>query len=439
VDRRIEDAHLAYLAHDARTGGFDLKHQWQDKTYFVNAKAVLSDVHGDRQAITRLQRNAVHRYQRPDADYLGVDTTDSRLSGHGGSLEVGRAGNGRWRYGTSFAWHSPGLELNDAGFLRVADALRQESSVEYVVNDPSRHFRSWSLQAEQGNAWSFGGERTETVASLGLSTQLSNLWRVNLSSARQWSALDTRLLRGGPALQVPGSSEASLTVRTDTRPPLRFSLTGSTARADGGQTRELRLTPDVTWRVSPALNMSASLRYSAAHDDLQYVAAPSFQGRARPVLGRVAQQTAQLTYRLSYSPRPDISVQYYGQPFLSSGRFTDLKVVTEPRAQRYDDRFHTFADAALDPVTRTYALDETGDGQADYTVADPDFTFREFRSNLVFRWEYRAGSNLYVVWSQSRSGFGEDGRFRFGENFRELFEVHPYNVLAIKLSHWLSL
>jgi hypothetical protein len=153
----------------------------------------------------------------------------------------------------------------------------------------------------------------------------------------------------------------------------------------------------------------------------------------------VDQQTAQLTYRLSYSPRPNIAIQYYGQPFVSSGEFTGLKVVTAPRAHRYADRFHTFTLPVRDVQARTYELDENDDGVPDYTVRDPDFNFRQFRSNLVLRWEYRPGSNLYLVWSQLRSGNGENGQFNFNDDFRQLFEIHPYNVLAIKLSHWLSL
>jgi len=439
VDRRIDDAHLEYLARDARTAGIDLLHQWQNKTYFVDLKAFLSDVRGDPEAITRLQRNAVHRYQRPDAEYLGVDSIRSRLSGTGGSLEIGRAGNGRWRYAGSFAWNSPGLELNDAGYLRMADALQQSSSLQYVVNQPTRYFRSYSLQLQQGNAWSFGGERTDTYAGLELAAQLTSYWRVNLSSSREWAALDTRLLRGGPALKVPGLSYALVRVRADSRQSLQFGLTGSAGRTDGGQTREQSVTPDITWRVSPALNLSGSLSYTSSHDDLQYVATPSFDGHECFVLGRVAQKTARFTYRVSYSPHPDISVQYYAQPFVSSGRYTHLKVVTNPRAERYADRFYTFSNPVLDPETGTYGLDETGDGRADYTIRNPDFTFREFRSNLVFRWEYRPGSNLYLVWSQSRSGNGDDGIFSFGDDYRRLFDIRPYNVLAIKLSHWLSL
>ncbi len=382
---------------------------------------------------------SVHGYQRPDADYLGVDSTRTQLSGHGGSARIGRAGNGRWRYAANFNWRSPGLELNDAGYLRVADAIQQGLSVDYIVNDPTRHFRNYSIHLGPGSAWSVGGERTDTYANFDLGAQLTNYWRVNLSSSREWSALDTRLLRGGPALKTPGLWYGFARVRTDSRRALQLGIAGSSSRSDGGRTSDRRLTPDFAWRVNPALNLSASLLYASSHDDLQYIDAPSFSGGSRPVLGRVAQKTAQLTARVSYSPRPDISVQYYGQPFVSSGRYSDLKVVTDPRADRYDDRFHAFSGAVLDPQTDRYRLDETGDGVADYTVRNPDFTFREFRSNLVFRWEYRAGSNLYLVWSQSRAGYGEDGVFSFGHDFRRLYDIRPHNVLAIKLSHWFTL
>lgn len=32
-----------------------------------------------------------------------------------------------------------------------------------------------------------------------------------------------------------------------------------------------------------------------------------------------------------------------------------------------------------------------------------DFNVKEFLSNLVMRWEYRPGSTVYLVWSQTRS------------------------------------
>ncbi|MBW3655121.1 MAG: hypothetical protein KY444_03385, partial [Gemmatimonadetes bacterium] len=68
-----------------------------------------------------------------------------------------------------------------------------------------------------------------------------------------------------------------------------------------------------------------------------------------------------------------------------------------------------------------------------------------FRSNAVLRWEYRPGSTLFVVWSQGRENFVNDGSFDFSRDFGRLFgadddvPVPATNVLMIKLNYWLNL
>ena len=52
------------------------------------------------------------------------------------------------------------------------------------------------------------------------------------------------------------------------------------------------------------------------------------------------------------------------------------------------------------PEVNAYRVNEGG---ATYAFGNPDFDFREFRSNLVARWEFKPGSSLYVVWSQDRT------------------------------------
>lgn len=78
-------------------------------------------------------------------------------------------------------------------------------------------------------------------------------------------------------------------------------------------------------------------------------------------------------------------------------------------------------------------------GAADYAFANPDFNFREFRSNLVLRWEYVPGSALYVVWSQGRTSVLGDGSFDLGRGFDDLFGLHPHNVFLVKFSYCFQL
>jgi hypothetical protein len=51
------------------------------------------------------------------------------------------------------------------------------------------------------------------------------------------------------------------------------------------------------------------------------------------------------------------------------------------------------------------------------------------------------GSTLFLVWTQSRSGFLPlDPSFSVGRDFRrELFDDEAVNVLLVKLNYWLSL
>src|SRR5437660_3055452 len=91
-----------------------------------------------------------------------------------------------------------------------------------------------------------------------------------------------------------------------------------------------------------------------------------------------------------------------------------------------------------------YVVDPDGPSASDaklFTFQDPDFRTRSVKVNAVLRWEYRPGSTLFVVWTQSRSGsWPYDASFDLNRDFqRELFLDRPTNVLLVKFNYWLSL
>ena len=161
------------------------------------------------------------------------------------------------------------------------------------------------------------------------------------------------------------------------------------------------------------------------------------QGNA--VLGTIDQRTAALTFRIDVALRPNLTVQYYGAPFLANGSYREFKRVTVPHAAAYQDRFHVFGPEEIQYADGNYEVDENQDGSVDYEFHDPDFEARDFNSNLVLRWEYQPGSLFYLVWSQARSGFVTDGNLSVGDDMHALFDVHPHNVFLVKLSKWFSL
>jgi len=63
---------------------------------------------------------------------------------------------------------------------------------------------------------------------------------------------------------------------------------------------------------------------------------------------------------------------------------------------------------------------------------------KQFRSNMVLRWEYLPGSTLFLVWSQDRDHVSGQGRFDFQGDVDTLFGVRPRNVFMVKASYWLN-
>jgi hypothetical protein len=408
----------------------------------LQAKGVFSQVTGDPKAILELQTGPVHYFQRPDATYLEVDPTATSLSGHGGLVRFGRSGNSKWRVSDSLRWISPGLELNDIGFLRQADLIRNDFSIGYEDPVPRGVLREWRVFIERQDAWDYGGLGTDATSGLSARTEFQNKWSLGGSLRFAHDPVDTRLLRGGPSMRLSPFVHMSLSGHTDPSRRVRVNAGVHAHRHADGASSRFDLFPGLSLRLSNAFSIFASYNYSHDVDDLQYVDTPETIAGLRYVMGRIDQTTHSLTLRLNVHLTPDLSIQYYGSPVVSSGRYVAFKKATETLAEGYEDRFHLYGpdEITFVPEENAYEVQEAGGGPGSrYSFGNPDFSFREFRSNLVVRWEYRPGSSLYVVWSQGRTSDSDLYDDSLGNSFDALWRSAARNVFLVKLQHWFSL
>jgi hypothetical protein len=438
--RWTEDARLAsLLPTQATTGGIDFTRHFADRAWVLEANGIFSNVRGDRAAITALQGSPVHYYQRPDATHLGVDPNATSLSGHGGMVRFGRSDSSRLRLTDHFHWYSPGLDLNDVGYLRQADLLANQVFVGWSQTAPKGAFRSYSIQLGREDQWDFGG--LETLARTGLEAAgtFKNKWGAQAELSYQ-DVVDTRMLRGGPALRYHDYYEGELTIQSDDSRRVAGHVHGSRSWARDDDSRAWSAGAYLRLRPSNRLSFSGSVSYEQLLDNLQYVdTADRDGGEPRWVLGRIDQDTWNFTFRVNLSITPDLTLQYYGSPFVGTGRYTGFKRATDTLARAYEARFHLYApeEIAYSPEANAYRVTEA-DGGRSYAFRNPDFSFRQFRSNLVARWEYKPGSALYVVWSQGRTSAAPSWEGSLGTNWNELWSAQPDNVLMVKLSYWFS-
>ncbi|MHB8094119.1 MAG: DUF5916 domain-containing protein [Candidatus Aminicenantales bacterium] len=441
VNRSIRDEGLDFLHRSAYTGGVDAVHTWKNKDYFVSLNTVFSLVRGSAEALARTQQSSAHYFQRPDAGHLSFDPGRTSLSGHGGTLAIGKQGGGNLVFSTGATWRSPGLDLNDLGFLRFSDRIMEWVWAGYRINKPFSVFRSVNLNFNQWMCWNFDGVRLYEGGNVNGWLGFKNYWSANFGLNRNGSGLSDGTLRGGPALRYPASWNWWAGLNSDSRKKVTLGIGGSETARENGESNYWNVWSSLSVIPGPGFNFSINPGYSWNHNEMQYVETCSSGGETRWLTGRIDQKTLSLTFRMNLSLAPDLTLQFYGMPFLSTGKYSRFKDVVNPGSRDYDARYELIGEdrLAYEAADDRYSVDENSDGIADYGFDNPDFSFLQFRMNVVARWEFRPGCTAYLVWSQGRTSEFGDGIFEFGKDWSRLFDAHPENVFLIKFSYAFTL
>src|SRR5687767_8556259 len=163
---RQNDAATSFLPNNAFAGGID--YDWRlSPMYNVSGYVATSHIKGSTTAITRLQENNVHSFQRPDADYVDVDYDSTTLRGHGGSVSVGKIAGETLRFSSYAGYKSPGFDTNDLGFMRRADERNQSNWVQWRNFRPGKYVRTPNFNSNQYSRWNFACCRPSSCSHLG--------------------------------------------------------------------------------------------------------------------------------------------------------------------------------------------------------------------------------------------------------------------------------
>lgn len=429
TNRDLTD-NLTFLHRSAYTGGLDFKHQWQNRTWYAGGNLVVSHIDGSTEAITATQRSIRHLFQRVDASHLSVDTSKTTLTGSGGNVQIGRAA-GEWRFETGLTWHSPELELNDIGFQRQADDIRHYAWGGYRTTKPLKNARQYAINYTHLAAYDFSGNLNDVTLNVNGWVNLKNNWWLNGGLTYKPLLYSNYALRGGPRLRLPKEFSYRNGFISDSRTKLRFTGNYMGRWGSDDAYRFHQISGSVTYQPTNALQVSLSPTYSINNDKLQYVATVD----GRYLNAEIEQQTFSLPLRIDYMLTPNMSLQYWGQPFISKGTYSRFKTITNPMASQFDNRFAGFGSDQITLADGTYTVDANTDGIADFTFGEPDFALVQWRSNLVLRWEYTPGSELFLVWSQDLSQFGDVNEGLFDGLRTTIADTKPQHIFLIKATY----
>ena len=428
----------------AYSGGLDFLHFWKNRTWYVRGNFILSRVEGSKEVIANTQRAFEHLFQRTNAPEVSVNENRTSLTGTGGTFRFGKIGGKSGKLGqvikfeTGLTYRSPELELNDVGFMLTANEINHFTWAGLQYPKSFSIFRSARINYNHWSRWDFGGQFLYQAFNTNAHANFKNNWQVGGGVTWNAHVVSNNALRGGSSLRRPASVNNWIYIQSDSRKKVLANLNISNGWGVGQTLRNHDYNLSLRLQPLDALNISLSAGYSDNwRKQDQFVDNVSYIGQTRTIVSEVSQKTMRYTLRLNYNITPDLTLQYYGQPFITRPLYKNFAYVTDPLNQVYDQRFRRFTSSEISFKNDSYSVDENQDGLADYSFGKPDFNFVQFRSNLVARWEYKPGSEVYLVWSQGNTpDVATDLDSPLNSSlFDNVFAQQSRNIFLVKLTY----
>jgi hypothetical protein len=378
--------------------------------------------------------------------------------GSGGGLTIRKLA-GKWLGTADGRWATDRLDLNDAGYLRSPDFVQASLNVmrDHRPTGERRIFNSlqananlnlgWMHAGRSGSdvhtgerAWSYGpGHRTTPSLGVNYFAQFRNLWATWAGISRQFESTqryDTRnsyvradgsrasIPGGGVLLGEPATWTSWIGFESDQRRRVILHLETNYG-IDWAHNIYSYTSSGVTWSQSSAVQHHLDVGYEFRTDDTQHL--DNYEnttgggiGGVSYVYGQLRQQTVDVTLRSSLLFDRNKSLELYAQPYISVGRMHG------PREILHADTYLLVPYAA-----------------PGFNVEDRDFRYASVNVNAVYRWEYRPGSTLYLVWTHRRGAYDErwmsadPASYHPSLNTRMLFDSEPENTIMVKASWYL--
>jgi hypothetical protein len=416
------------FSREAYTGGLDYDITFQDRKYRIHGSLVGSIV---------------------DPEELeGSPGSGARRYGTGGNLQLRKQG-GKLRSILAARWEHDQLSLNDVGFLSAPDeyAMSYWLGYPYHPNGKSKTFNVAELNFNMYKSWLYAGRagydvttgeevwRYDSGHRQFMNTNI-NAWAQFTNYRELWAGIELipegsqrYETRGGPLITEPTTFGGWFGGSTDSRKNLVFDFDTNHFR-DTAHNHSTNASVGMRWNQSSAMNHQARLAFRNRLDDTQYLETVDLRDRPGGmgigglsyVFGDITQRTIDLTLRSSILFSRDKSLDLYVQPFVTVGDYGRIRELA--RADSYD------------------LVDYAEPGVA---ASDFDFEYGSVNLNAVYRWEYRPGSTIFLVWTHGRETYDERrfhgsdaGRFDNALGTGSLFDNEPQNAFLIKISYWLA-
>jgi hypothetical protein len=446
-DLNAADPLAGLFVRNAITAGADTRLRFRNRTYEASFNVGITYQDGEPAAVERVQRASGHYLQRLDQPTIRLHPGRTTFSGAQVQGNFNKIAGRHWLWGGNIMIESPEFDPLDFGRLNYAGDIMGGPRLTYRETRPGRYLRAYSLQVNL-NTYQYFDNDLGVRYTLGTnnSVTLRNFWTASLNASRYFRGLDAQLTRGGPSMGTPLGVSVSGSLRNSNSSQTRWNASAN-FRSNEYDEHAWNFSGSVSTQPSPAIQFSIAPEYSTETGvsgifsgpiGRQYLTTlaggrPETYGR-RYVFGLPDRTTLSTQFRVSYTFKPDVTLDVYAEPFAASGAYKGFGELSATRSREL--RMYGTDGTTLERLADgSYRVT---DGTSSFALSNRDFNVRSFRSNVVLRWEWRPGSIFYGVWQQNRSSSVPTGEHvGLGDLFGSL-SAEGDNIIAVKTTFWLS-
>jgi len=333
-----------------------------------------------------------------------------RIFGSAGRLRFGKDGGEHWLYSAGADFTGRHYNINDIGFFRRPNDYGLVYDWRYKEDQPGKILRRWNIRGDGHQRWNFDGAKLFNDYGLNARWEWLNYLEMGLRGRYAFPADDDRESRGLGLYRKPRSVALGFEFETDSRKPIIVGFEQE-YRHDAKGLRQWSSALDTEVRPTTWAEINFQIGYGRTRDQEAWadiVTDLAISPDPISIFGFRDTNEYDVTLRGNLTFTRDLTLQIYGQAFVAKGHYDRFERLVTP--------------ATLMPYNYS---------------GNPDFNEKAFNLNVVWRWEYRPGSTLYLVWTQARAGEGENYFTRVRRDFRDAFALPAENVVLLKVSYWL--
>ena len=337
--------------------------------------------------------------------------TEQTDLGHKASVSI-RKTSGKFQGGVEYTEESDTYDPNDLGFLNNNNERSVEFWLEYMRFEPFGKFNRggvgiWQQYGRLYNPNVF----TEYGINFWAWAQTKSFWNLNMFTYHEpiaaYDYFEPRVQ--GRYYRQPTFNFFGVNINSDQRKKLAFGFFGRFGKFNREGRHNFMYGIAPRYRVSDKLNFRLDIQNFIFKNDEGFVNTVSTNNQTDVIFGIRDRNTLETTFNTNYNFSPTMALTFRLRHYWARVQYDSFKLLTE-EGQLTDTDYDNFHDN----------------------------NFNAFTIDMVYRWRFSPGSDLFIVWKNSIFNSDELSTIGYWKNLDNLWEAPQTNSLSIKFIYYLD-